>query len=147
MIMQGKAGYPVEEVMLHCAGVPNGYFTGQRALQVFTTINKWHVERGWRGFGYHGLFMPDGEYFAGRPFKQIGAGCIGRNRGVIHFLMIESRKVGWIADDPLEWFTFAQLQAVRNDIAALPGIKRVSGHNDYADKVCPGFRVVSRDWL
>lgn len=154
MIYQGKARYPVTEVMLHCAGVATGYFHNQTPFQVFSTINKWHHERGWKnGFGYHGLFMPDGAFFAGRPFEMIGAGCIGRNNGVLHFLLIERNKVhlpaGYTLDDCrfAQWFSEAQRQAVIARIGDIPGIRRVSGHNDFAPKLCPGFRVKTEDWL
>ena len=152
MIYQGSAKYPVEEVMLHCAAISTGYFHGQTAFQVFSKINEWHLtgERGRppfkNGFGYHGLFMPDGEFFAGRPLTMIGAGCVGKNRGVLHMLMIESVNITAISD-PLAWFQREQIDAVKLYIRSLPGIKKVSGHNDYAAKLCPGFKVQSSDWL
>ena len=79
MILQGKAGYPVREAVLHCAGINTGQFDGMRPFQVFMIVNRWHRERGFKnGFGYHGLFMPDGTFYAGRPFTQIGAHAILR---------------------------------------------------------------------
>lgn len=153
MIYQGKARYPVREAVLHCAAIKTGQFAHMRAFQVFATINRWHVERGWSGFGYHGLFMPDGEFFAGRPFDQIGAHVIDRNRGTLGFLMIESREIKEPedqADYPLEfssWFTMRQRLAVKAKLAQIGGLVRVSGHNDYAPKLCPGFKVQSADWL
>lgn len=154
MIYQGKARHPVTEVMLHCAAVSTGYFHAQTPFQVFSTINRWHHERGFKnGFGYHGLFMPDGAFFAGRPPEMIGAGCIGHNQGVIHYLLIERVKVvlpkGYRLEDARfhHWFTEAQRQTLLAKIASLPGIMLVSGHNDYAPKLCPGFKVQSADWL
>ena len=76
MIYQGKARYPVKEAILHCAAIPAGYFNGQRPFQVFATINRWHIERGFtNGFGYHAMIMPDGLVYPGRPFTMIGAHC------------------------------------------------------------------------
>lgn len=143
---QGKAGYPVNEVMLHCAAIKTGQFRGMKPIQVWSIINRWHIERGFAGFGYHGLFMPDGFFATGRPFGMIGAGCKEKNRGVIHLLLIESREVkrlGQFAD----WFTEEQRIACRSLVRSLPGIRKVSGHNDYAPKLCPGFKVQSDDWL
>lgn len=148
MIFQGKSRYPVREVILHCAAINTGQFAGATPFQVFAEINRWHIEqRGFRSFGYHGLFMPDGTFFPGRPLDQIGAHCIGHNAGTIGLLMIESRKITHIADDPREWFKPAQLDAVRAYTRSLLGVTRVSGHNDYAPRLCPGFRVNSEDWL
>ena len=147
MIYQGKARYPVNEVMLHCAAVSTGYFLNQTPFQVFSTINKWHHERGWKnGFGYHALVMPDGQWMSGRPREMIGAGCIGKNQGVFHLLMIESRRVE-IIGEALNWFSRECIESARQIIRSLPGIETVSGHNDYAPKLCPGFKVKSEDWL
>lgn len=145
MIEQGKARYPVREVILHCAAIRTGQFDGMSAFQVFSTINRWHVERGFKSFGYHGLFMPDGTWHSGRPFDQIGAHCLERNRGTLGFLLIESRKIDRIGRF-CDWFTEDQRKAVRSRIAET-GVIRVSGHNDFANRLCPGFRVRSADWL
>lgn len=147
MIYQGKAGYPVTEVMLHCAAVATGYFHKQTPLQVFSTINRWHHERGWKnGFGYHALVMPDGQWMTGRPREMIGAGCIGKNNGVFHLLLVEPRRVAHMGEFA-DWFDPPQAITVRQIIASLPGIRKVSGHNDYAPKLCPGFKVQTSDWL
>lgn len=141
-LRQGKAQYPVNEVILHCAAISTAQFDGMRPFQVFSIINRWHVERGFSGFGYHGLFMPDGQFYAGRPFGMIGAHCIERNRGSLGFLMIESRKITKIGQFS-DWFKKEQadsLWPLLRDLLA-KGVTRVTGHNDYANKLCPGFHV------
>lgn len=146
MIFQGKARYPVREAVLHCAAINAGQFKNMRPFQVFATINRWHIERGFSSFGYHGLFMPDGEYYSGRPFTMIGAHCIERNRGSLGFLLIESAKITHVGEFS-DWFTQEQRESVRCRLAMIPGLEKVSGHNDYANKLCPGFRVQTNDWL
>lgn len=148
MIYQGRARYPVREAILHCAAIPTGYFKDQRPFQVFQTINRWHKERGFKSFGYHGLFMPDGTFYSGRPYTEIGAHVIGKNAGTLGFLLIESRKVERIGEFS-DWFTSAQRIALRETLARwrAEGLEKVSGHNDYAAKLCPGFRVKTEDWL
>lgn len=147
MIYQGKARHPVREVVLHCAAINTGQFDGMPPFQVFATVNRWHLERGFASFGYHGLIMPSGIYYRGRPFEQIGAHVIGHNRGTLGFLLIESRKItkiGTFAD----WFTPHQdkvLRGILEDLRESHGIQTVSGHNDYAPKLCPGFKVA--EWL
>lgn len=147
MIFQGKARYPVREAVLHCAAIRTGQFAGMRPFQVFAIVNRWHIERGFKSFGYHGLFMPDGFFYSGRPFDQIGAHVIGHNAGTLGFLLIESRQVTRIADDPREWFNGFQLDEVGRFLRKVPGLEKVSGHNDYAPKLCPGFKVKTSDWL
>lgn len=149
MIYQGKARYPVREVVLHCAAIKTGQFHGMSAFQVFANINRWHTERGFRnGFGYHALIMPSGEFYAGRPFDMIGAHVKGHNAGTLGFLLIESKEItemGKFEDfyTPQQKF---RLWAELEKLGAL-GVESVSGHNDYAPKLCPGFKVVSGDWL
>lgn len=147
MIYQGKARHPVREVVLHCAAVSTGYFKGYTPFAVFSAVNRWHHERGFKnGFGYHGLFMPDGTFYGGRPFYMIGAHCVDHNRGTVGFLLVESRKIEAVGEFA-DYFTEAQAQSLLCKISDLPGITRVSGHNDYANRLCPGFKVQSRDWL
>lgn len=147
MIYQGKARVPVREAVLHCAAIKTGQFKHMRPFQVFATINQWHTERGFKnGFGYHGLFMPDGEFYEGRPFEMIGAHVLGHNAGTLGFLLIESREITQMGvfDD---YFTARQALALQARLRTIPGLQKVSGHNDYAPKLCPGFKVRSEDWL
>lgn len=146
MIFQGKARYPVREAVLHCAAIRTGQFNGMRPFQVFMTINRWHIERGFKCFGYHGLIMPDGEYYSGRPYSMIGAHVIGRNAGTLGFLLIESRKIDRVGEFA-DWFTEAQAARLRFVLRTVPGLEQVTGHNDYAAKLCPGFKVKTADWL
>lgn len=141
-IFQGKV--PVTDLILHCAAIKTSQFNGLTAYEVRTEINRWHEQRGFTGFGYHGLIMPNGEYLRGRPFFKIGAHCRenGKNRGSLGFLLIESvqiTKIGVFSD----WFTPQQMATLRAQIQGLRalGITRISGHNDHANRLCPGFRV------
>lgn len=147
MIYQGKARYPVREVILHCTAVPTGFWKGKSPFQAFAEINRWHVEKnGWKAIGYHALFMPDGTYYSGRPFSQIGAHCIGHNQGTLGFVLLESTKITQMGRFE-DFYTEAQRDAVRAHLRVIDGIERVSGHNDYAPKLCPGFHVKTHDWL
>lgn len=161
MILQGKAKYPVRKVILHCAAINSGQFKGWTPFQVFSEINRWHKQRGFKSFGYHGLITPEGEFYKGRPYTEIGAHCIEANRGSLGFLLIESVKitelvrVGKPGDEPLtyrkprfdDWYTQAQAAKLRAVLKSLPGIQTVEGHNDYAPRLCPGFKVYTEDWL
>ena len=145
-IYQGTKRYIVNEVVLHCAATQGDWHKGKTATQIRAEIDSWHRVRGFNRIGYHGIFLPDGEFIQGRLFTEIGAHLIERNRGTIGFLMIESKtitKMGKFED----YFTEAQRKAVRAKIKTLPGIKWVTGHNDYANKLCPGFKVEDREWL
>ena len=149
LIYQGKGRVLVEEAVLHCAAIKSRQFAKMSAFEVFAEVNRWHLTRRppfKNGFGYHGLFMPDGEFYPGRPYGMIGAHVAGHNSGTLGFLLIESREITEMGtfDD---WFTEAQRRAVRRHLAQIDGLKRVRGHNYYAPKLCPGFRVNTEDWL
>ena len=146
MIYQGKARHPVREAILHCAAIKTGQFVGKSAAHVHAEITRWHKLRGFKSFGYHGLFMPNGEFYPGRPYEQIGAHVSGHNAGTLGFLMIESREIARIGEFS-DWFTTEQYLAVTVHLREIDGLWKVSGHNDYAPKLCPGFRVHTKDWL
>lgn len=148
MIYQGKAQYPVTEVVLHCGAFAADWHKGKTAQQMRDAVDVMHRNRkpAFKKIGYHGVFAPDGSFAQGREFTEIGAGVVERNRGVIHLLMVESQlieKMGRFED----FFTEMQRNAVRTKIKSLPGIQWVTGHNDYAKKLCPGFKVQDADWL
>jgi N-acetylmuramoyl-L-alanine amidase len=146
MIYQGSGKYLVNEVVLHCAAINTNQFHNMNGAQIKAEIRRWHLARGFKDFGYHGMFLTDGTFVEGRPYTTQGAHVVERNRGSIGFLMIERVKITKIGkfDD---WFTEAQRKAVRTKIKEIPGIKWVTGHNDYANKLCPGFKVKDEDWL
>lgn len=148
MIIQ-NGRFQVNEVVLHCAALNAAQliqFSKWNGAQIKAEIDMWHKQRKFSGFGYHGMFLPNGQFIEGRPYTTQGAHVIERNRGSIGFLMIESQvitKIGRFED----WFTQMQRDAVRKKIKEIPGIKWVTGHNDYANKLCPGFKVKDEDWL
>ncbi|MGQ0610433.1 MAG: N-acetylmuramoyl-L-alanine amidase [Paracoccaceae bacterium] len=146
MYFQGKAKYPVDEIVLHCAAIRTGQFRDMSGFQVFATLNRWHVEKnGWASIGYHMIIMPDGEVVGGRPRTMIGAHVRENNRGTFGVVMIEGKEVkyrgpGAPAPEFSDYFTEHQRLAVV-DLVKYGQITRLSGHNDYAPKLCPGFQV------
>ncbi|MEO1024016.1 MAG: N-acetylmuramoyl-L-alanine amidase [Pseudomonadota bacterium] len=151
-ISQGKARYEVREVVLHTAAIEDpGAFLERfpTAPQVHAEIDSWHKANGWRGFGYHYGIMPDGTVFSGRRETEIGAHVKEANRGTIGIVMINVRRHAGITKFS-DYFTNDQRRAVRGLIADIndrASLERVTGHNQYAPKECPGFRVVSEHWL
>ena len=149
-IRQGRAGYPVREVVLHTSATPGTWHRGKTADQMRDEIRRWHVEgRGWRDIGYHRVIAPSGEIAIGRSLWEIGAHVMGRNRGTIGICLVPvctHNGIGQFSD----YFTTDQenaLKAYLRELAALTPIRRVSGHNEFARKECPGFRVRTGDWI
>ena len=149
MLKQGKNKYPVTEVVLHTAAIryPKTF------LKNFNTVTKmrdeiklWHTrDNNWRDIGYHYVVAPDGSVAKGRPDNQIGAHVKNHNRGTIGICMINPRPHDGIAKFE-NYFTPAQRKSVKKIISKL-GVQKVTGHNEYAAKECPGFIVHSEDWL
>ena len=144
MIYQGTARYPVTKIILHCADTRPDWMTGRPIAEKVAEIRRWLVqERGWRDIGYHRIVDRDGAVAPGRRETEIGAHVEGHNRGTIGICLLGG--YGASADDPFERnFTGAQALVVKRLIAEFKGrtaIRKVLGHNDYAPKACPGFRV------
>ena len=144
MIYQGTARYPVTEIILHCADTRPEWMAGQSLADKVAEIRRWHVQqRGWRDIGYHWIIDRDGAVAPGRPETVIGAHVEGHNRGTLGICLLGGYGVS--ADDLFaKNFTAAQAAAAKQVIAKIKGrtaIQKVSGHNDYAAKACPGFSV------
>lgn len=148
IIFQGRSGYPVTEIVLHCSDTRPDWMAASGLAAQVAEIRRWHVEdRGWNDIGYHWLAGRDGDIARGRAETVIGAGVQGHNRGVIHICLLGGH--GSASSDLFsDHFTAAQDEAVRRliaDIARRTPIERVSGHNEWAAKACPGFHVPT--WL
>lgn len=144
MIYQGSKKYPVEEIVLHCSATMPSWMKDKPFKDQVAEITRWHVEdRGWKTIGYHWIISREGDVLPGRPETVIGAGVLGHNSGVIHVCLIGGG--GSSADDQFgDNFTDAQAAAVKAKIADIKSrttIRKITGHNEYAAKACPGFRV------
>lgn len=135
----------INEIIVHCSATKPEWMADRPVADKVAEIRRWHVEeRGWRDIGYHVVIDRDGSVMDGRPISQAGAHVRGHNANSIGICLIGGH--GSDANDaPGEHFTAAQLNVLRTHIDYLKshhhGIKKVSGHNEYAAKACPGFRV------
>lgn len=135
----------IHEISIHCAATPRSWMADRPIAEKVTEIRRWHVdERGWQDIGYHFLIDRDGSVAAGRPLEKIPAAVRGHNTGMIAICLVGGQSSE--ADEKFEDnFTAAQNTALRAMIADMrakfPSIEKVTGHNRYAAKACPGFRV------
>lgn len=134
----------ISEIIVHCSATKPEWMADRPTSEKVEEIRRWHLDRGWRDIGYHVVIDRDGTIADGRPIAQSGAHVRGRNANSIGICLIGGH--GSDANDlPSEHFTAAQLSALRAHIDYLRahhhGIKKVSGHNEYAAKACPGFQV------
>ena len=142
MIYHGDT--PVKEIIIHCSATKPEWLATKPLATKIAEIKRWHTQdRGWRDIGYHVVIDRDGAVGPGRPENVVGAHVRGKNKGSLGVCLIGGH--GSSADDDfLDNFTPEQRQAtwkVIRDIAKRTDIQRVSGHNQFAGKACPGFRA------
>lgn len=149
MIYQGKKRYPVREVVLHTSATPGHWHRGRTPEDITQEIRSWHKAKGWRDIGYHRVISPDGSITQGRSLYDIGAHVVERNRGTIGICLIPVNTHKGIKTFE-DYFTRDQKYSLiqyLEDLGKLTPLKWITGHNDYANKECPGFNVDKRDWL
>lgn len=148
MIYQGSKHYPVHEIIIHCTDTRPDWMEGHKTSEKVAEVRRWHMEdRGWKDIGYHYLIDRDGTVAKGRANDVIGAHVAGHNAGTLGISLFGGH--GSNENDTFGMhFTADQDTALAKLIVKLgtmTKITKVSGHNDYAAKACPGFKVAR--WL
>jgi N-acetyl-anhydromuramyl-L-alanine amidase AmpD len=139
---------PISEIIVHCTATRPEWMAGKPTSEKVAEVRRWHVEdNGWKDIGYHFLIDRDGTVAKGRPIEQVGAHTMGRNTGSIGISLFGGH--GSAANGKFE-YSFTELQdaalhALIVRLMAIYKIAKVSGHNQYAAKACPGFYVPG--WL
>ncbi len=96
-------------------------------------INRWHLERGWTGIGYHFYIRKDGTIYRGRPEWAIGAHAQGHNAVSVGICC-----EGMYMTETMPKAQFdALVGLVREELAKYPGAK-VLRHKDVNSTDCPG---------
>ena len=128
---------PIDEIIVHCTATAEG------KDYTVADIRGWHKARGWSDIGYHYVVYRDGRVMLGRPVGQVGSHVAGHNTGTIGVSY-----VGGVSADgkrAKDTRTSAQrsslLWLVRQLKAKHRGVRKVTGHNQYAAKACPSFDV------
>jgi hypothetical protein len=134
----------INEICIHCTATRPNWLPGKTEADRVAQLRKWHVEdNGWSDIGYHYIVTRSGLVITARPIELAGAHEPKVNKtaiGVVLFGGFGSTP----NDEPTDHYTPKQLDALRNLIEQLSdayGITKVTGHNQYAAKACPGFNV------
>lgn len=135
----GNSRKRVTRAILHCAAVPTGWQEGKSVHQMATEIEGWHKSRGFKGIGYHYVVDQNGFIAVGRPLNTMGAHTLGENHDTLGILMVERNQIRALGKFE-DFFTEKQRIAV-GEILRYHAIKEWHGHNEYAPKLCPGFRA------
>jgi hypothetical protein len=132
-------------IILHCSATSKQWARNKPMDLILSEIRHWHVnDNGWSDVGYHWLIGPTGEVVTGRDETLMGAHTKAHNSDSIGICLIGGRGSG-DTDAPEDHFTPAQLAALVELVADIerryPGVQTVHGHNEFARRACPGFRV------
>lgn len=139
----------ITEIIIHCAATKPDFMPGATTAERIAEVRRWHVEdNGWSDIGYHYLIDRDGTRRTGRDLDRTGAHVKDHNTGTIGICLFGGH--GSAATDRFEeHFTPEQDQALRallHELQMRFGVLvKVTGHNQYAAKACPGFDVPT--WL
>ncbi len=134
----------INEIIIHCTATKPDWMAGKPTADKVAEVRRWHMdERKWKDIGYHYLIDRDGTIVEGRPVDQVGAHVQGHNTGTVGVCLIGG--FGGSADDKFaDNFTPEQDKALRALLVGLKSrfaVSKVTGHNEYAAKACPSFRV------
>ncbi|MGL5011809.1 MAG: N-acetylmuramoyl-L-alanine amidase [Paracoccaceae bacterium] len=127
---------PINEIIIHCTATPEGH-----AVSV-ETIRGWHKQRGWADIGYHYVVHLDGTIEEGRRVPQVGAHVAGRNTGTIGVVYVGGIDANGAPKDTRTKAQKTSLKKLLTDLLwEFPTIRKISGHNQYANKACPCFNA------
>tara|TARA_R110000868_G_scaffold266297_1_gene525345 strand:- start:51 stop:611 length:561 start_codon:yes stop_codon:yes gene_type:complete len=138
----------INEVIIHATATRPDWWKGKRTSDKVAEVRRWHMEdRKWSDIGYHYLIDRDGTVARGRPIGRTGAHVQGHNTGSIGISLFGGHG-GAATDKFSQHFTVDQEVSLRELLVKLSAqydIKKVSGHNQYANKGCPCFNV--SEWM
>lgn len=135
-------GREINSIVIHCSATPEG-----REVSA-ADINRWHIERGWSGIGYHYVIGLDGKVEKGRDEQKQGAHASGHNANSIGICYIGGMNKAYT--QPKDTRTQEQNAALVKLVFELKtkyNIKNenIIGHNETSAKACPSFDV--REWI
>lgn len=127
----------INRIIIHCSATK-----ADHDIDV-SDVRQWHLDRGWRDIGYHYFVDIRGNGFKGRPLDQVGAHTRGHNHDSVGICY-----AGGIGEDgkPKDTLTDSQRRKIDQYIKAIRAVFgseiSVHGHNEFANKACPSFKVV-----
>ena len=128
-------GRKIDKIIIHCSATkPNQVCTVE-------LIDQWHKARGFNSIGYHYVIYQDGSLHEGRPVSQVGAHCVGQNTNSIGICYVGGLDM---YGNPKDTRTDAQKKTLQKVVKQLQQAfpnATVHGHNEFANKACPCFKV------
>jgi len=134
----------IDELIVHCSDTRPNWMSNTPPEAQWNEIRRWHVEgNGWSTWGYHFGIARSGQLLPGRAVSRVGAHVRDHNVGTIGVCLFGGH--GSAATDAFkDHFTYEQetaLVALTRALMHSFDFDKISGHNEYAAKACPGFDV------
>jgi len=132
-------------ITLHYSATRPEWMRGLGVAAKIAEINRWHLDRGWNGIGYHYVIDRDGSIGKGRPDNVQGAHTGGHNKDNLGICLLGGH--GATAEGEFDdWFTPQQREAVIKLVGDLQDLYKipdsaVKGHNNYNATSCPGCDI------
>ena len=101
----------------------------------FRTVEGWHLDQGWRAFGYNFFIDFEGNVHVGRGWN-VGAGVANRNSTIISIGF--QGEYEQVKTDMPEAQYRAGVELIKWISRRVPTIYEVGGHGDYGSTLCPG---------
>lgn len=126
----------IKRIIIHCSATKAGHDV------TVEDVRSWHKARGWSDIGYHYFVDIHGRREIGRPIDRVGAHVKGHNGDSVGICY-----AGGVDGDgkPFDTLTRPQRDEVQRIIDGLRVVfgdeLTVHGHNEYANKACPSFKV------
>lgn len=101
-------------------------------------INRWHLNNGWSGIGYHYVIYPDGTIYRGRPENKAGAHAYQDSKHEANSDGIGICMIGnFQTSNPTEAQMSSVVWLIGDIHSRYPNIP-VIGHKDVMATACPG---------
>lgn len=127
------------EVIVHHFWKPNlaDVVSADEEAEVVRNVERVHVEdNGWSAFGYHFVIFQSGRIYEGRGWGREGGHTQGRNEDSIAIVFAVDGDTTELSEEA--WEAAEGLVALGVARGHLTEDVRISGHNDHAEKSCPG---------
>jgi len=105
-------------------------------------VERWHLNQGWRAFGYHYWVGFDGTVYEGRGYQNVGAGVAEQNDRIISIGFQGNYQSGLAGIALSPAMPDAQFNAgvdiINWVMEQVPTVKFIAGHKDFMATACPG---------
>ena len=124
-----------EKIILHCTATPPEMYVD------VATIRKWHEAKGWSDCGYHYVIQRDGTIENGRPITRTGAHTRKQNECSVGIAYVGGVNKDHEPEDNMTMLQEVSFLLLVRSLRVTFGPMTIHGHNEFADKACPSFKV------